>query len=288
MSLRSRKFFDVLQHHPSSFLNSSRFRLPCPPYHNEDYWTRLHNDMSPDDVNEWGGFDLHGLLQFRYETLLHYRGGASASKLFVEQQQQQQGEVHTTTLSECMNISQFSTVEEAIERYEELQRQTTADKNICNNESILLVGCGNSKVGEQILMSSFVGPVLQIDISSKIIQLMTQRYQKYFSKASVKRMELIVDDARELTALSYESVGGGVLDKGLVDVLHCSTGNYDDNEASEENPIRKLVEKPEYILKRTLGTVDLNSDKRIRQKWKEVQVLKLAELEILLYKFVKK
>jgi SAM-dependent methyltransferase len=263
--------------------------------------------MSPDDVNEWGGFDLHGLLRFRYETLLHYRGGASASKILVgQQQQQQQGEVHTTTLSECMNISQFSTVEEAIERYEELQRQTTADKNTCNNESILLVGCGNSKVGEQILMSSFVGPVLQIDISSKIIQLMTQRYQKYFREASVKRMELIVDDARELTALSYESVGGGVLDKGLVDVLHCSTGNYDDNDASEENPIRKLVEsvhrvlqpsrpfiffsrsEPEYILKRTLGTVDLNSDKRIRQKWKEVQVLKLVELEILLYKFVKK
>jgi hypothetical protein len=30
------------------------------------------------------------------------------------------------------------------------------------------------------ITNSFVGPVLQIDISSKIIQLMTQRYQIYF------------------------------------------------------------------------------------------------------------
>ena len=305
MSLRSRKFFDILQHHPSSLLNSSRFRLPCPPYHSADYWTRLHKDMSPDDVHEWGGFDLHdGLLQFRYETLFHYRGDKSASKVLVEQHQRQ-GEVHTTTFSECMGIGQFSTIEEAIGRYEDLQSQTTPDKNNRDNESILLIGCGNSKIGEQILTSSFVGPVLQIDLSSKIIQLMTQRYQKYFREASVKRMELIVDDARGLTSLSSESVGGGVLDKGLVDVLHCSTGNGDDDDAAEGNPIRNIVEsvhrvlqpsrpfvffsrsEPEYILKRTLGTVNLNSDRRIRQRWKEVQVMKLVDLKILLYRFVK-
>jgi hypothetical protein len=304
MSLRSRKFFDVLQHHPSSLLNSSRFRLPCPPYHNADYWTRLHKDMSPDDVHEWGGFDLHdGLLQFRYETLLHYRGDKSASKLLVEQQHLQ-GEVHTTTFSECMGVSQFSTIEEATGRYEELQSQTTAAKNACDNESILLIGCGNSKVGEQILMSSFVGPILQIDISSKIIQLMTQRYQKYFREAPIKRMELIVDDARGLTVLSSECVGGGVLDKGLVDVLHCSTGTLDSDDAAE-GPIRNIVEsvhrvlqpsrpfvffsrsEPEYILRRSLGTVNLNSDRRIIQKWKEVQVLKLIDLEVFLYRFVK-
>jgi spermidine synthase len=243
-------------------------------------------------------------LQFRYETLFHYRGDKSASKVLVEQHQRQ-GEVHTTTFSECMGIGQFSTIEEAIGRYEDLQSQTTSDKNNRDNESILLIGCGNSKIGEQILTSSFVGPVLQIDISSKIIQLMTQRYQKYFREASVKRMELIVDDARGLTSLSSESVGGGVLDKGLVDVLHCSTGNGDDDDAAEGNPIRNIVEsvhrvlqpsrpfvffsrsEPEYILKRTLGTVNLNSDRRIRQRWKEVQVLKLVDLEILLYRFVK-
>ena len=144
------------------------------------------------------------------------------------------------------------------------------------------------------ITNSFVGPVLQIDISSKIIQLMTQRYQKYFREASVKRMELIVDDARGLTSLSSESVGGGVLDKGLVDVLHCSTGNGDDDDAAEIlvlQPSRPFVffscSEPEYILKRTLGTVNLNSDRRIRQRWKEVQVLKLVDLEILLYRFVK-
>jgi hypothetical protein len=123
---------------------------------------------------------------------------------------------------------------------------------------------------------------------------MTQRYQKYFREASVKQMELIVDDARGLTLLSSESVGGGVLDKGLVDVLHCSTGNGDDDDAAEIlvlQPSRPFVffscSEPEYILKRTLGTVNLNSDRRIRQRWKEVQVMKLVDLKILLYRFVK-
>jgi hypothetical protein len=71
---------------------------------------------------------------------------------------------------------------------------------------------------------------------------MTQRYQKYFREASVKQMELIVDDARGLTLLSSESVGGGVLDKGLVDVLHCSTGNGNNDDAA-------------YILSGTLSKV---------------------------------
>mmetsp|Transcript_12983 Transcript_12983/g.28023 ORF Transcript_12983/g.28023 Transcript_12983/m.28023 type:complete len:325 (+) Transcript_12983:247-1221(+) len=297
MSVRGRKFFDALRHR---WMNQSRLRLPCPPYHSPEYWDHVYKDMDPDDVHEWGGFDLHsGLLEFRYEKLLRHGDGAKVQPV--------EG-LHTTTFAECMGISQLSTPEEAIQRYDELQ-------NDGGNESVLVLGCGTSKIGEQILMNSFVGPVLQVDISSKIIQLLTKRYRKYLEEASVKRMEFIVDDARGLTALSPESVGGGVLDKGLIDVLHCSadaismeddddsSGGGNGGERGENDDIRGVVDsvhralqpsRPfvffsksshEYMLRRTLGSVQWNGE--IRKKWMDIQVMKLVDLDVYLYRFVK-
>ncbi|KAL3810058.1 hypothetical protein ACHAXA_007808, partial [Cyclostephanos tholiformis] len=239
MSLRGRKFFDVLRHHPSSFLTSSRFRLPCPPYHDPDYWARQHRDMSPDDVHEWGGFDLNdGLLHFRYETLLHHR--------------MHHRRVYAGRGEEVLAGWSRRTGEggDAVRRYEGMQCRTMAEDNEISrddDETILLIGCGNSKVGEQILTNSFVGPVIQIDISPRIIRLMTQRYEKYFREASVRRMELIVDDAGGLTSLGPESVGGGVLDKGLLDALHCSTG-IDDDDAGKST-IRNIVDSVHRVLR---------------------------------------
>ena len=135
MSLRSRKFFDVLQHHPSSILNSSRFRLPCPPYYISDYWDRLYKDLDSEDVHEWGGFDLQsGLLKFRYERLLHYQDGLiTTTQNTKENEEEGSSEVQTATFAECMDINQFSSVEQAIHRYEENQSNDM-------NESILLLG----------------------------------------------------------------------------------------------------------------------------------------------------
>ena len=95
MSLRSRRFFDVLQHHPSSLLKASRFRLPCPPYHKLEYWDGMYKDMEPDEVHEWGGFDLlSGVLQFQYETVLHFAAsGGSGGEV-------PPGTVHTSTFAE--------------------------------------------------------------------------------------------------------------------------------------------------------------------------------------------
>jgi hypothetical protein len=289
MSLRSRKFFDVLQHHPKSVLNSSRFRLPCPPYHTSDYWDRLYKDMSSEDTHEWFGFDLQtGLLNFQYERLFHYKDGSIRD---IDKE-----ETHSSTFAECMDIDQLSTPEEAIEIYKENQ-----NNNI--NESILLLGCGNSKVGEQLMINSFVGPVIQLDISSKMIQLMTQRYQKYIEEASVIRMDFIVDDAKGLSSLIPDSIGGGILDKGLIDTLHCSTGMINDSDTT--NPVRQVVDsahkalgqsrpfiffsrsEPEYIFRRALGTDLLTFDFEIQTKWKDIQVLRLTDLNILMYRFTK-
>ncbi len=131
-----------------------------------------------------------------------------------------------------------------------------------------------------------------------------------------------MDDASTgLTSLEPCSVGGGVVDKGLVDVLHCSAGPMiqregDTNDGHEEEdviqsimssvhnvlrPSRPFVffsrSEPQWMLRRVLGrdgydvlmNVGEDSQRRRRSKvlWKDVEVVKLVDYDLLLYKLVK-
>jgi hypothetical protein len=322
--LRGRKFLDALQHHPN--FPNSRFRLPCPPYDNPAFWDQLYKDMTHDTVNEWGGVDLtsSGLLQFKYQKMPIALKNSDGDDGAVDEQI-----ISTTTFAKWMDITQLATPEEAIQAYQ-LQRKSNNHKN----EAILILGCGNSKIGEQLLIHSFIGPILQLDISSKVIQLMTQRYQNYLSSSSsvVKRMEFFVDDATTgLTCLEPESVGGVVIDKGLLDVLHCSLGpmvmngddtnGCDDCDGDDNNMIQRIMSsvhnvlqpsrpfvffsrsEPQWMLRRVFGNdgyLDLvnggssnrrSSSKKQQQRrpklWKDVEVIKLIDYDLMLYKVVK-
>ena len=319
--LRGRAFFDALQHHP--LFPSHRFRLPCPPYNNPTFWDQLYKDMTYDMVNEWGAVDLSGgLLSFRCQCvpLTVKRGDDSDGDGGGGGEDQ----VLTRTFANWMDVTQLDTPEEATQLYQQQQHEYSTN----NNEAILILGCGNSKLGEQLLTHSFIGPILQLDISTKVIQLMTQRYHNYLSSPDnevVKRMEFIVDDASTgLTSLEPQSVGGGVVDKGLLDVLHCSAGpmmirDDDDNDntvGSEEEddmiqrimssvhnvlqPSRPFVffsrSEPQWMLRRVLGRDGYNnlmsggcSRQRRRSKnlWRDVEVVKLVDYDLMLYKLVK-
>lgn len=291
MSFVTRNFFDKIQN-STTF---TRWRLPSPPYYDPTYWDRVYKDFTPDDCIEWGGFDLNGLLNFRYERVaLEEHRDSTGGPPRTDRAQE-------STFTQWMDIRQHSSPEEASQSY--LERRRNNDKR---NDTILLLGCGNSKLGEQLLVQGFQGPFLQLDVSSKVIQCMTQRYEKYIKQASVKRMEFIVDDAATgLTSLEPESVGGGVIDKGLLDALHCSLGNIhaDDTSKGDDDPIRNIVasvhrvlqpsrpfvffsrSSPEYMLCRAFGN---GSDSRERRRlWTDISVIKLIDLNVMLYRFVK-
>lgn len=126
---------------------------------------------------------MHDVLQFGYETILHCSNGVD--KLLIQSHEEEKNrELHTCTFAECMGISQLPTPEEAILRF------TKQNSNNHHSETILILGCGNSKVGEQVLINSVICPILQIDVSSKGINLMAQHYEKYMSGILVKWMEL--------------------------------------------------------------------------------------------------
>lgn len=261
--LRGRKFLDALQHHPS--FPGSRFRLPCPPYDNPAFWDQLYKGMTYDMVNEWGDVDLcSALMQFNYQVVSIFHGESTDDVLAIDNDNSSRRQIiSTTTFANWMDITQLSTPEEAMQAYLQQQQQYrhhNSSSNSKTNEAILILGCGNSKFGEQLLINSFIGPILQLDVSSKVMQLMTQRYQKYLSQASVKRMEFLVDDATTgLTSVEPESVGGGVIDKGLLDVLHCSLGRIsssseeregddDNDDCRDNNMIQKIMSSVHNVL----------------------------------------
>lgn len=205
----------------------------------------------------------------------------------------------TSTCAKWLYVQQHSSPEDASSTYQERKLN-----NDTNNDAILLLGCGNSKMGEQLLVNAFEGPFLHVDVSSKVIQCMTQRYEKYLNEAKVQRMEFIVDDAATgLTSLEPESVGGAVIDKGLFDALHCSLPNIHTDTDESGDPILNIMDSihrvlqpsrpfvffsrssPEFMLRRTFGN-GYEADKRKRQ-WNDISVIKLVDLDVLLYRFIK-
>lgn len=78
---------------------------------------------------------------------------------------------------------------------------------------ILMVGCGNSKLSEQMYDDGFTN-IVNTDISPACIKYMQNYYEK-----TEKKMEWLVEDA---TALSFEDGSFDcVIDKGTVDALVC-------------------------------------------------------------------
>ena len=98
-----------------------------------------------------------------------------------------------------------------------------------SSPSILVLGCGNSRLGEDILhyyldlhsMGNInevsIPKVIQCDISTYVVDSMTKRYDGYIKK---DQMSIFQDDATQLTLLEDESMDA-VVDKGLIDALFC-------------------------------------------------------------------
>lgn len=179
--------------------------------------------------------------------------------------------------------------------------------------SILILGCGNSRLGEDILHyyldihadhEKEIAPmtiplVTQCDISTHVVNSMTKRYHKYIEN---NQMSIIQDDATQFTLIEDESMDA-VVDKGLVDALFCSDqGEMIQKVMKGVHRTLKMgkvfmffsFSKPEYILKDTKFDSDESKDKmQITNnnkpigdgEWSSINVWELDQ--IFLYRFVK-
>ena len=173
-------------------------------------------------------------------------------------------------------------------------------------KSVMVLGCGNSRLGEDILHYYLdvnaitndslmtVPKIIQCDISTHVVNSMTKRYHPYIEKG---QMAIIQDDATKFTLIEDESVDA-IVDKGLVDALFCAERS-DVMVQTMDSVHRKLklgrvfmffsFSKPEYILKHTKEQPSddgiLILDKEEVVQWKSVDVWEMEK--IYLYRFVK-
>ncbi|XP_057790033.1 uncharacterized protein LOC131006908 isoform X1 [Salvia miltiorrhiza] len=88
-------------------------------------------------------------------------------------------------------------------------------KYIHPNSRVLMVGCGNAVISEDMVKDGFED-IMNIDISSVAIEMMRKKYE------SVPQLKYIQMDVRDMSLFpddSYESV----IDKGTLDSLMCGT-----------------------------------------------------------------
>ena len=92
-----------------------------------------------------------------------------------------------------------------------------------DDESILVLGCGTSQFGADLLRHQWVGPIIQLDCSSRLIESLTHHplYKEYIDTG---RMMAVHDDATVLSAVQDNTIKA-VFDKGLIDAFFC-TDNY--------------------------------------------------------------
>jgi SAM-dependent methyltransferase len=155
-------------------------RLPAPPYGTPSYWTSVYRNFQPDAVFEWGNLALEqDLMQYEYKS---------------RQQQKGSGTANDSTSSTSLFTSFAETIGVAPNDTE---------------TSILILGCGYSRLGEDMHAHGWKN-ITQVDIASKAISDLSER---------CKSMECIEDDARALSAFTTDTNMTAVVDKGLIDSL---------------------------------------------------------------------
>ena len=162
-------------------------------------------------------------------------------------------------------------------------------------QSILMLGCGNSKLGEEMIVEGvFNGPIIQVDVSSNVVETMRQRCSDLVSKGS---MSFVHDDATELSAFR-DGMIDACLDKGLIDAIFCA------EDFQQLNKIQHTVSRvlrpggsfvffsfsrPEFVLPKLLvpdeslvqGYLDIGK----RMPWKNIEIQQLPN--IMMYKMQK-
>jgi ubiquinone/menaquinone biosynthesis C-methylase UbiE len=252
MSLRGRYIIDRIKS-----VISNHFRLPCPPYGDPRYWDAAYMSFGPQDSFEWGDVTLDDVLDYKYRPI--------------------EWDVRSSTSTTATTAPQHSSLGDALGIH----------PNADQDEPILMVGCGNSKIGEDMIDWGWRGPIIQVDVSSRVIETMSHRCHELIKTG---HMNFVQDDACELSAFRDGRVQA-CLDKGLIDAFFCAE-EYDQMRGILRSMSRVLkpggsfvflsFSRPEFLLPALMK--DEMQDIRRRQ-WSNLQVHELEK--ILLYKIQK-
>ena len=209
MSLRGRYVIDRIKH-----TISNRLRLPVPPYGDPGYWDAAYRSFGPQDSFEWGDVSLSDVLQYEYRPI-HWNDGVLPKWSSIQSNSGQ--DTRKSSLGEALGV------------YPETSNVTNMDENDSGSDAdsdsrvikdpILMLGCGNSKLGEEMItQGNWKGPIVQTDVSSRVIDSMSQRCSTLIENG---HMNFVQDDATELSAFRNNMMAA-CLDKGLLDAVYCA------------------------------------------------------------------
>ncbi len=134
----------------------------------------------------------------------------------------------------------------------------------------------------------FKGPVVQVDVSSNVVENMRERCSDLVSKGD---MSFVHDDATELSAFR-DGMIDACLDKGLIDAIFCAEdfqqmNQIQDTVARVLRPGGSFVffsfSRPEFILPKLIMS---DRSPMASMPWKNIEVQQLPK--ILLYRMQKK
>ena len=253
---------------------SRYLRLPVPPYENPSYWEGVYRTLGPDDVFEWGDIRCADLLRYQY------RSRHRLSDVRRSQQNQKGSAPQKRNASDTTRTIEAS-LGETLGVYA---------KAPCN-EPIMLLGCGNSAFGQEMVEAGWRGPLIHVDIASRAIESMSQRCAPHQRTGD---MQFIQDDATVLSAFENDKVNA-VFDKGLVDALFCADAYeqcFDVMKAVNRvlTPGGHFVvlsfSRPEFIFEKMLGQRRHSRTSSVPNiLWEDIQIRELDR--ILLYRFQK-
>mmetsp|Transcript_6901 Transcript_6901/g.13004 ORF Transcript_6901/g.13004 Transcript_6901/m.13004 type:complete len:400 (+) Transcript_6901:319-1518(+) len=131
-----------------------RLTLPVPPYGDKNYWEMVYKSLSVNDVYEWGDLTMKDLKIVKYKKIYqeeiqqiygnvllphHHHDGSAKNSTQTSNDLTDRSSNHTTMIVK----EDFSTA---------IRVPRISDCNNDNNASpsILILGCGNSNLGEEI------------------------------------------------------------------------------------------------------------------------------------------
>ena len=148
-------------------------------------------------------------------------------------------------------VSEYSKVEYWDERYSKRKEQfdwyksysdlkNILSKYILKENKILNVGCGNSKLSEEMFLDGYSN-IINIDFSSKVINLMNEKYNKKFPNLIFKHLNVfnMKDFNNEIFNI--------VLDKGTLDSVLSSQNPIDNCNKMISEIYRVLIKGGKYI-----------------------------------------
>lgn len=263
MSIRGRYLIDRAKR----FVGVNNFRFPVPPYGEPDYWNHAYASFGPEEYMEWGDVELDSILEYEHKRLDHEynkRPTTADANSWL-----------TTTFGSTLGVHPVA--------------NAGSEAEASSEQPILMLGCGNSRFGEEMINYGWKGPLVQVDCSNRVIEAMTHR-ATHVPLIKAGRMTFIQDDATDLSAIR-DGMMHGCIDKGLVDALFCA------DEYEQCQQVLRCVHRvlkpgasfvlfsfsgPDFLLPQCLNP----NIRKTQAMWTDIQIHELSN--ILLYKFQKR